>query len=66
MVVAESRRLDGVYIILLREMSTQLEYQHGSDVSVLRGCPNPYAADLLAVGGEHSIEVLQIVSPHCL
>ena len=43
-------------------MSIQVEYQHGTDVNVLRGCPNPYAADLLAVGGAHAVEVLQVVS----
>ncbi|KAF8491930.1 WD40-repeat-containing domain protein [Gautieria morchelliformis] len=46
-------------------MSIQLEYQHGTDVGVLRGCPNPYAADLLAIGGDHSVEVLQIGEDSC-
>lgn len=35
---------------------------HGSDVYVVRSCCNEDGADLLALGGEHSVEVFQIVS----
>ncbi|KIJ69548.1 hypothetical protein HYDPIDRAFT_172915 [Hydnomerulius pinastri MD-312] len=33
---------------------------HGSDVFVVRSCYNEDGADLLALGGEHSVEVYQI------
>lgn len=33
---------------------------HGSDVYVVRSCCNEDGADLLALGGEHSVEVYQI------
>ncbi|KAF8590022.1 hypothetical protein K439DRAFT_1628231 [Ramaria rubella] len=46
-------------------MSIQLEYQHGTEISVLRGCTNPSATDLLAIGGEHAVEVLQIGEDSC-
>lgn len=34
---------------------------HGSNVYVIRACYNEDGADLLALGGEHSVEVYQIV-----
>lgn len=35
---------------------------HGSDVYVVRSCYHDDGHDLLAFGGEHSVEVYQIVS----
>jgi hypothetical protein len=39
-------------------------YDHGSVVYVVRACYNDDAADLVAIGGEHSVDVLQIVGLH--
>lgn len=34
---------------------------HGSDVFVVRACSNDDGADLLAIAGEHSVEVFRVV-----
>lgn len=38
-----------------------LNYLHGTEIYVLRACPNDDAADLVAIGGEQSVEVLLVV-----
>jgi len=40
---------------------TMNRYDHGSLVHVVCACYNDDAADVLAIGGEHSVDVLQIV-----
>ena len=39
-----------------------IRIDHGSDVYVVRSCYHEDGHDLLAFGGEHSVEVYQIVS----
>ncbi|KAH7921485.1 hypothetical protein BV22DRAFT_1122121 [Leucogyrophana mollusca] len=51
MVDSQSSSMDGV-----------LKINHGSDVYVVRACYNDDGADLLALGGEHSVDVFQITS----
>ncbi|KAF8511145.1 WD40-repeat-containing domain protein [Hysterangium stoloniferum] len=47
-------------------MSThRFEHQHGTDINVVRACSNPGAPDLVAIGGEHSVEVVQISEDSC-
>lgn len=43
-------------------MHTHVEYEHGSDIGVLRACQYPDGANLIALGGRHSVEVIQVVS----
>jgi len=38
-----------------------LKYQHQTLVHVVRACNYSDADDLVAVGGEHSVEVLRVV-----
>lgn len=38
-----------------------IRYRHGTDIFVLRACMNDDALDLIAFGGEHSVEVLLVV-----
>ena len=38
-----------------------LEFQHPTDIYSLRPCRNSDAHDLIAIGGEHSVDVLQVV-----
>jgi len=38
-----------------------VRHQHGSQLHVLRACNNPDATDLVAIGGEHSVQVVAIV-----
>jgi hypothetical protein len=38
-----------------------LTYQSSTQIYVVRACYNDDATDLVAIGGEHSVEVLQIV-----
>ncbi|TFK42839.1 WD40-repeat-containing domain protein [Crucibulum laeve] len=42
-----------------------LKYNHGSHVRVIRACQVDDATDLLAVGGDHSIDVLLITAMQC-
>ncbi len=37
-----------------------LEHQHPTPVHAIRACTAPDARDLLAVAGEHTVEVLQV------
>lgn len=37
-----------------------LEHQHPTPVHALRACTAPDARDLVAVAGEHTVEVLQV------
>lgn len=37
-----------------------IRYRHGTDIFVLRACMNDDALDLIAFGGEHSVEVLLV------
>ena len=39
-----------------------IRYNHSTLIHVLRACPNDDATDLLAIGGEHSVDVLLVVS----
>jgi len=39
-----------------------IRYNHGSLIHCLRASHSQDASDLLAVGGEHSVAVLQVVS----
>lgn len=39
-----------------------IRIDHGSDVYVVRSCYHEDGHDLLAFGGEHSVEVYQMVS----
>ena len=42
-----------------------VRHSHGTEVYVVRACYEDDAADLIAVGGAHSVEVLLLVSaPH--
>ena len=41
-----------------------VNYVHTTSIHVVRACPNDDATDLLAIGGDHSVEVLLIVSSH--
>jgi len=43
-------------------MTTRIEYEHGTDINVIKACLNGNAPDLIAMGGEHSVEILQVVS----
>ena len=40
-----------------------LEFQHPTEIYSLAPCRNNDAYDLIAIGGEHSVEVLQVVRP---
>lgn len=40
-----------------------LEFQHPTEIYSLAPCRNNDAYDLIAIGGEHSIEILQVVRP---
>jgi len=42
--------------------SMDIRYNHGSLIHCLRASHSQDALDLLAVGGEHSVAVLQVVS----
>lgn len=43
-------------------MTTRIEHQHGTDINIVRACNvNTNAPDLVAIGGEHSVDVLQLV-----
>jgi hypothetical protein len=50
------------------QMSRQMQprYDHGSLVQAVRACANDDATDLIAVAGEHSVHVIQVVSAHQL
>ena len=39
-----------------------VRHSHGTEVHVVRACYEDDAADLIAVGGAHSVEVLLLVS----
>jgi hypothetical protein len=39
-----------------------LEFNHPTDIYSLRPCRNTDAPDIVAIGGEHSVEVIQVVS----
>ena len=39
-----------------------VRYSHGTEVYVVRACYEDDAADLIAIGGAHSVEVLLLVS----
>jgi hypothetical protein len=39
-----------------------LQHNQGTQVFVLRACYNDDATDLLAIGGEHSVDILLVVS----
>ena len=41
---------------------TDLRFNFGTDILVLRSCYNPDGADLLAIAGEDSLQVIQCVS----
>lgn len=43
------------------ERKMEITYQHGTEVYVVRASCNDDATDLVAIGGEHSVEVLQVV-----
>jgi len=38
-----------------------LEFNHPTDIYSLRPCRNADAPDIVAIGGEHSVEVIQVV-----
>ncbi|KAF8652697.1 hypothetical protein AX16_004201 [Volvariella volvacea WC 439] len=42
-----------------------LRYEHGQQIYVLRACPNDDAADLIAIGGDYSVDVIQITDTSC-
>ena len=39
-----------------------VNYIHTTSIHVVRACPNDDATDLLAIGGDHSVDVLLVVS----
>lgn len=39
-----------------------IRYNHPTPIHVVRSCPNDDATDLLAIGGEHSVDVILVVS----
>ena len=39
-----------------------IRYDHPSFIHVLRACQNDDAADLIALGGDHSVDILLVVS----
>ena len=39
-----------------------LEFNHPTDIYSLRPCRNTDAPDIVAIGGEHSVEVIQVAS----
>lgn len=41
---------------------TDLRFNFGTDILVLRSCYNPDGSDLLAIAGEDSLQVIQCVS----
>lgn len=45
--------------------SMDIRYNHGSLVHCLRASHTQDAPDLLAIGGEHSVAILQVVSRFC-
>ncbi|PPQ90129.1 hypothetical protein CVT25_012298 [Psilocybe cyanescens] len=42
-----------------------LEFVHPTDIYAIRPCRNPDAVDLIAIGGEHSVEVIQVSDTAC-
>jgi hypothetical protein len=48
---------------IIRLEMTQ-RYDHGSLVLAVRACSNDDATDLIAIAGEHSVDVLQVVSTY--
>lgn len=48
---------DGLRLDIMNDV---LRLNHGADVYVVRSCHNEDGTDLLALGGEHSVEVYQI------
>lgn len=43
-------------------LAMDLEFNHPTDIYSLRPCRNTDAPDIVAIGGEHSVEVIQVVS----
>ena len=43
------------------KVAMDVRHSHGSTVHVVRACCEDDAADLIAVGGDHSVEIIQIV-----
>ncbi|KDQ59396.1 hypothetical protein JAAARDRAFT_32955 [Jaapia argillacea MUCL 33604] len=43
-----------------------VKFNHGSQIHVVRACQNDDAHDLLAIAGEHSVQVLQINGSLCI
>jgi hypothetical protein len=37
-------------------------YHHGSLIGVVRACYNDDATDLLSLAGEHTVDIIQVVS----
>ncbi|KAH9483812.1 hypothetical protein JR316_0003290 [Psilocybe cubensis] len=46
-------------------MPIDLEFLHPTDIYALRPCRNPDATDLIAIGGEHSVEVILVSDTAC-
>lgn len=42
-------------------IAMDLEFQHPTDIYSLAACRNNDALDLVAIGGDHSVEVVQVV-----
>ena len=42
-----------------------LKYNHQTIIYVLNACHNDDAPDLVAIGGEHSVEVIQVADDTC-
>ena len=49
----------GPFLVMDRAMD--LEFVHPTQIYSLRPCRNQDATDLLAVGGEHSVDIVQVV-----
>lgn len=56
----QARAVDHSFLPSANEMD--IRYNHGSLIHCLRASHSQDAPDLLAVGGEHSIAILQVVS----
>ncbi|KAJ8515531.1 hypothetical protein ONZ45_g7076 [Pleurotus djamor] len=42
-----------------------LRFNHGTDIYAVRACCNQDATDLVAIGGEHSVQVLRVTDTTC-
>jgi hypothetical protein len=49
-------------VVSCTNLAMDLEFNHPTDIYSLRPCRNTDAPDIVAIGGEHSVEVIQVVS----